>query len=71
MMHHHLDLLPSVVGFLRHMNASTSKGAGSCPNMDMVCPEIGCDAVFPAKSLKRHLAKDCLVAKKRLSDLYY
>jgi hypothetical protein len=31
----------------------------------MRCPEEGCQAVFPARSLKRHLAKECLVARRR------
>ena len=31
----------------------------------MRCPEEGCNAVFPAKSLRRHLNRECLVAKKR------
>ena len=42
-----------------------ASSSSSCPNMDMRCPEEGCNAVFPAKSLRRHLNRECLVAKRR------
>jgi len=51
----------------KHLYAGSSSGAGAsaCPNMEMRCPEEGCHAVFPARALKRHLARECAVAKRR------
>ena len=36
-----------------------------CDANEMVCPEVGCGARFSMKALKKHLAKECQVAKKR------
>jgi hypothetical protein len=45
---------------------SSSGGGGSgCVNQLMTCLEIGCGAVFSMKGLKRHLQKECLIARKR------
>jgi len=39
--------------------------AQNCSSADMTCPEFGCGATFPAYTLKKHLTKECAVAKKR------
>lgn len=50
----------------KHLAAKTSTdGVSMCPNKEMTCPESGCGARFPAHMLKRHLAKECEVARYR------
>lgn len=46
-------------------STGASASASACPNMEMRCPEEGCHAMFPARALKRHLNRECAVAKRR------
>lgn len=39
--------------------------ANNCTTNDMKCPEVGCNASFSRHELKRHLAKECRIAKHR------
>lgn len=56
----------------KHLYSGPSgSSASSCPNQDMTCPEEGCSAVFPARSLRRHLNRECLIAKRRCDGILW
>jgi hypothetical protein len=48
------------------VTSSSSALVVSCPNQLISCPEEGCHSEFPASFFKKHLAKECYIAKKRL-----